>query len=449
MSYLGIPMATKRITLSQCTPLYEKISAVFDKWHNKYLSQAGRITLLKSVIFSMSVYWSRTFLLPSKLISMLRTAMINFLWSGSIHTKKLPPIAFSKLELPKSKGGLGMLNLRVWNLAAVSSHLNSLLNKNNTLWVSWCLKYNLADKEIWTVAPKQHSSWVWKLMLKVRDLVLPFAYVHMSTSSKLKFWFTPWLGVGQILGKSMQYDDIIASGIPTNAKAVSYIRGNRTTLPDSIIRMCVGDWGRYNHKPYLWGDMDKYLWTEKKSQHSIQSLYESLSNHTLYPRFPWNKRVWLSHTSERHNLALWKVLKDALHTKEKLIRKGINVNPFCVYCQLDKEDIHHLFFSCPFTYYIWKHVRQKAYYGNPSMNSTLEWHNIYQATRWKVPSAYALLLYLKVTVLEIWKDRNDKLFNGGNKNRLDVFYTISKQIHYALKSSPYAFVPGLIELWAS
>lgn len=57
VSYLGLPLSTSKISINQCLPLYEKITARLNCWTSRTLSQAGRLTLIKSVIFSMHVYW--------------------------------------------------------------------------------------------------------------------------------------------------------------------------------------------------------------------------------------------------------------------------------------------------------------------------------------------------------------------------------------------------------
>lgn len=97
MKYLGLPLCTSRVTMAICLPHYEKITNIMNCWSTRMLSQAGRPALIKSVCFSMMVYWARTFILPAKLLRMVRSAMMNFFWSGIVHTRKLVPISFSKI----------------------------------------------------------------------------------------------------------------------------------------------------------------------------------------------------------------------------------------------------------------------------------------------------------------------------------------------------------------
>lgn len=145
ITYLSLPLVTSRISLRQCLPLYDKIIGKLDSWANRYLSQAGRLTILKTIIFSMQVYWSRTFVLPIKLIKMIRFAMMRFFWKGNTTSKFLAPIAYTCMEKPVNKGGLGLLDIVAWNKAAHSQHLDDFLSNKKSLWVEWSRKHIIKE----------------------------------------------------------------------------------------------------------------------------------------------------------------------------------------------------------------------------------------------------------------------------------------------------------------
>lgn len=55
--YLGIPVTRKRLSNSECTSLVEKICSHIRHWSVHYLSYAGRIQLINSILFGITNYW--------------------------------------------------------------------------------------------------------------------------------------------------------------------------------------------------------------------------------------------------------------------------------------------------------------------------------------------------------------------------------------------------------
>lgn len=49
--YLGVPLATKKLHINAYMPLIEKITAKIMCWSAKLLSYAGRVQLIKAVLF--------------------------------------------------------------------------------------------------------------------------------------------------------------------------------------------------------------------------------------------------------------------------------------------------------------------------------------------------------------------------------------------------------------
>lgn len=68
---------------------------------------------------------------------------MRFFWTGSIHTRKTVPGAFSKFGKPMSKGGLGIISIEAWNRVAYGYHFNSSLCSHYSLWVKWTSMHNI------------------------------------------------------------------------------------------------------------------------------------------------------------------------------------------------------------------------------------------------------------------------------------------------------------------
>lgn len=149
--YLDASISDTRISTAHCLPLYEKIMSRLNRWSSSQLSMAGRLVIVKSIGFSMMTYFSRLFILPKKLITMLNMTFNHFLWHVNPFSKKLIPIAYPKLLLPLKQGGLGIINLELWNQTAASHYVNLILNKSDSLWAQWNIHYNLKNNNYWNM----------------------------------------------------------------------------------------------------------------------------------------------------------------------------------------------------------------------------------------------------------------------------------------------------------
>nr|XP_009622861.1 uncharacterized protein LOC104114187 [Nicotiana tomentosiformis] len=87
--YLGVPLSTKRLTDVQCEPLIDKMQGRVQNWTTKFLSYAGRVTLVKSVLFVVQTFWAQVFILPKKIIQFIEDICRIFLWIGAVEPTKI------------------------------------------------------------------------------------------------------------------------------------------------------------------------------------------------------------------------------------------------------------------------------------------------------------------------------------------------------------------------
>ena len=56
VTYLGLPLMSKRLSATACSPLLQAITVRLQAWKAKLLSYAGRIELIRSVLSAMHLY---------------------------------------------------------------------------------------------------------------------------------------------------------------------------------------------------------------------------------------------------------------------------------------------------------------------------------------------------------------------------------------------------------
>lgn len=104
--YLGVPLDSKKLSIAQCWPLVEKVTQKINCWTSRLLSYAGRLQLIRSVLFGVQSYWTQIFLLPKKVMKMIEAICRSFLWTGSATVSRRALISWETIYLPQSAGGL-------------------------------------------------------------------------------------------------------------------------------------------------------------------------------------------------------------------------------------------------------------------------------------------------------------------------------------------------------
>ncbi|KAF7127131.1 hypothetical protein RHSIM_Rhsim11G0000600 [Rhododendron simsii] len=121
--YLGVPLLSTKLKAVDCQGLVDSIFAKTKCWTNRDLTYAGRVQLIKNILFSMQTFWSSLFILPKKVIKEVESILRAFLWSGLDLKRTGAKVAWEHLCAPKDEGGIGFKSMAIWNKAAVAKHI--------------------------------------------------------------------------------------------------------------------------------------------------------------------------------------------------------------------------------------------------------------------------------------------------------------------------------------
>lgn len=147
VKYLGLPLISSQLTSRHCLPLVMRIRSRIDAWFNCALSQAGRLQLLKIILFGIQNFWASHFVLPKSVIKRLQSLFVRFLWGGSSSNTKLVKVSWSDCCIPKVEGGLGLRDLSTWNTASCLFQLWRITQpSSSSLWLMWFQRTFLKNK---------------------------------------------------------------------------------------------------------------------------------------------------------------------------------------------------------------------------------------------------------------------------------------------------------------
>lgn len=135
--YLGIPLQSHGVRCEELRVLVRKITGKIQGWSNHHISYAGRVCLIKSVLYSITQFWSQIFFIPKVVLAQVQSLCRSFLWSGEVHHRSAP-IAWDALCHPIESGGLDFKELLSWNKAAMAKLLPIIaVQCDMSLWVKW------------------------------------------------------------------------------------------------------------------------------------------------------------------------------------------------------------------------------------------------------------------------------------------------------------------------
>ena len=119
--YLGLPILFGNSKKATFQNIIDRVNSKIDGWRAKYLSQAGRLMLIKFVAAFIPSYAMSTFLLPKSICSQLDRTFKNLWWGfPTSKTRNLSLKSWNSLCILKALGGLGLKRMKEVNLALIA-----------------------------------------------------------------------------------------------------------------------------------------------------------------------------------------------------------------------------------------------------------------------------------------------------------------------------------------
>ncbi|KAK4727177.1 hypothetical protein R3W88_032094 [Solanum pinnatisectum] len=144
-------------------------------------------------------------------------------------------------------------------------------------------------------------------------------------------------------------------------------------------------------------------------QYSIKKVYEKMRGDR--EKVEWRKLIWSNYGAQKWLFILYLALNIRLSTKDRMAKWGVTSNLTCPLCQVEDEDIDHLFFACMFTVGIWKKL--------------LAWQGIQRNTS----KAKVYRMVLAGTIYHVWIERNNTIFQSKQRNEEFMIRHIIREIH--------------------
>lgn len=403
-TYLGLPLGTTRPKIIDFAPLVDRVERRLSAT-SALLSYGDRLTMVNSVLSSLPTYYMCSLSLPKSIIENIDRARRNCLWRGTdINSSRKSLVLWERVCQPKSRGGLGVINLRLHNNALLMKNLHKFYNRLSIPWVSliWSTYYINKDPH----ADRPRGSFWWKDVLQFADIFRGLSTCKVGDGKTCLFWDDFWNNKV----RSVMYPRIHSYAVSlkdsvslTFSKSIS----QRFNLP--LSEQAFHEYDTMSAADPLdqlsdENDVWSYVWGN--GLFSSKKIYDINFMHIHAPSYlAW---IWKSKCAMKVKVFGWLLLIDRLNTYDMLDRRHCppnNSDLTCVLCSTcARETTFHLFFQCPFSADCWA---QFGIVWDISLAFTDMLHqamNSYRSTHFVEKILYA--------AWNIWKQRNSLIFQN-------------------------------------
>lgn len=272
--YLGVLLRHGHVSRAESGRLIDKVVAKYAGWKKKFLSTAGRATLIQSVASAMPIYEMQLTWLPEHICAKLDKLNRDFLWSNDISQRKTHLVGWKQVVEPKKDCGLGIREARLNNEAMLAKLVWKILKSEKSVWLEMVQAKYLKGECILHISPKNGDSPLWKGILKVASKLRSSFRWKIGNGRTIHFCMDIWFGDSELCHQVPQVDPRDFS-VTINQVLDEY--GNRdmsilrTEVPQALRDLLL------KANLFTVDESDRILWNETASgDFSCQSAYHTL-----------------------------------------------------------------------------------------------------------------------------------------------------------------------------
>ncbi|GJS57557.1 RNA-directed DNA polymerase, eukaryota, partial [Tanacetum coccineum] len=288
-TYLGSKVGGCMSRSQAWSEVVDKINARLSKWKMKTLSIGGRLTLLKSVLGSMSIYHMSIFKVPLGVLRVMESIPSRFFNGVNKDSKKAVWMNWNKVLAAKDKGGLGVSSLYALNRALLFKWVWRFTTHKSSLWARVITAIHEVDGNI-----------DWQ------------RFGHKFLGGYLEWFYT-------------------AQSKEPRSGVEAYQLGELSNHLEGLV---------------LGVSSDRWYWSlEGAGEFSVASVIKLIEDIRL-PEVSSQSR-WIKAVPIKVNVLAWKVRLDGLPSRLNISRRGIYIpSILCPICDCEVEYVSHVFFKC-------------------------------------------------------------------------------------------------------
>ncbi|XP_071741928.1 uncharacterized protein [Rutidosis leptorrhynchoides] len=428
--YLGLPVGGRMNKMESWNPVIDKFSKRLSDWKARSMSFGGRLTLIKSVLNSLPLYYFSLFRAPPCVLKKLECVRRSFFWGGSGNKHKISWVKWDDTLLPFEKGGLNLGSLKSKNLALIGKWWWRFRTETNSLWVK--VISGIYGQNGGLGVENFNTSFlynsVWSNIVKFENYIDSLGVVfrssfikHIGDGASTSFWDDVWLGTFSLKNR---FKRLFRLETEAGVKVKDRIAWDgskwvgRWNWARTIMGRTQAELDELNslllQVPYRPDVADYWAWNQgHDGLFTARKLNELLETKVLHSNHSTLDTLKNSFIPKKVELFVWRARKGRLPTLPELNKRGIDVNSVrCPICDEDIENLDHALLSCKLTSDIWSKILEWWNMGTlPSggiqgllIGETGQCLSDVGKTIWQ--GVIWMVCYL------VWKNRNEKVFRN-------------------------------------
>ncbi|XP_018487967.1 uncharacterized protein LOC108858552 [Raphanus sativus] len=327
--YLGLPEHFGRRKKDMFTAILDKIRQRAASFSTSFLSKAGKLTMLKSVLTVIPTFSMSCFELPVSLCKHIQSMLIRFWWDQPNGKKKMAWVSWDKMTKPKAYGGLGFRDIQVFNQALLAKQAWRILTKPDSLLARVLLGKYCHSTSFLEVQQPYVCSHGWRSILKGRDLLKGNLGKAIGNGETTKLWKDSWISltenikpygpipegaldltVSDLLTSEMQWNkEKLENLLPQLAKDIQLLQPSMSRAEDR----------------YIWQPLPSGDYTTRSGYFSASLKATQIATVSEQGQFKWVRDVWSAACSPKMQTFLLSIIQRALPLGENLQQRGMEV----------------------------------------------------------------------------------------------------------------------------
>nr|GFA67708.1 RNA-directed DNA polymerase, eukaryota, reverse transcriptase zinc-binding domain protein [Tanacetum cinerariifolium] len=174
----------------------DRVTARLSKWKMETLLIGGRLTILKSVLDSMSIYHMLNFKVPMMVLQRLESIRSHLFKGNDIHGKSLSWVKWKNVLASKENGGLGVSSLYALNRGLLLKWVWRFITQSLSLWARVIKEIHGDDGKIGKNAKSNYPS-IWLVIVHEMKVLKKQGInikIKLGNGENTSFWDDIWRG---------------------------------------------------------------------------------------------------------------------------------------------------------------------------------------------------------------------------------------------------------------